>query len=126
MNRRFIRFLQVSIAGLDLLTLNLAILLIHIVLREKTSVDSFTSYFRFWLFLNMSWLVLCWISAIYDENHILSFEIFSRKTFRVYFTWLALAMVYLFFTREMEISRILSSSPFHYAVSFFSSIGSFT
>lgn len=106
MNRRFIRFLQVSIAGLDLLALNLAILLIHIVLREKTSVDSFTSYFRFWLFLNMSWLVLCWISAIYDENHILSFEIFSRKTFRVYFTWLALAVVYLFFTREMEISRI--------------------
>jgi putative colanic acid biosysnthesis UDP-glucose lipid carrier transferase len=106
MNRRFTRFLQVSIAGLDFLTLNLAILLIHSVLSAKTSVESFTSYFRFWLFLNMSWLALSWISAIYDEHHLISFEIFSRKTFRVYFTWLVLALVYLFFTRDMAISRV--------------------
>jgi putative colanic acid biosynthesis UDP-glucose lipid carrier transferase len=106
MNRRFIRFLQASVAGLDLLTLNLVVFLVHSFLNDKIPVGSFNNYFRFWLFLNTSWLALCWISAIYNEYHLLSFEIFSRKTFRVYFTWLAIVMMYLFFTREMEISKI--------------------
>ena len=106
MNRRFIRFLTVSIAGLDLLTLNLLVFLTHSFLFEKIPADLFTSYFRYWLFLNTSWLGLCWITAIYNEYHILSFETFSRKTFRVYIAWMAIVMIYLFYFRQVEISRI--------------------
>src|SRR5882762_6229348 len=99
MNRRFIRFLQASIAGLDLLTLNLAFI-------PRILPDLVNSYFRFWLFLNTSWLVLCWISAIYNEYHIMSFEIFARKSMRVYILWLAVIMMYLFFFRQNQLSRI--------------------
>ena len=105
MNRRFIRFLQASIAGLDLLTLNLAVTL-TLVFIPRIVPELVNSYFRFWLFLNTSWLVLCWISAIYNEYHIMSFEIFAKKSMRVYILWLAVIMMYLFFLRQTELSRI--------------------
>ena len=105
MNRRFIRFLQASIAGLDLLTLNLAVTL-TLVFISRIQPEFVNSYFRFWLFLNTSWLVLCWISAIYNEYHIMSFEIFARKSMRVYILWLAVIMMYLFFFRQNQLSRI--------------------
>ncbi|MFT3936678.1 MAG: undecaprenyl-phosphate glucose phosphotransferase [Chitinophagaceae bacterium] len=105
MNRRFIRFLQASIAGLDLLTLNLSITL-TVIFISKIQPDVVNAYFRFWLFLNTTWLLLCWISAIYNEYHIISFEIFARKSMRVYIMWLAIAMMYLFFFRQTQLSRI--------------------
>jgi len=105
MNRRFIRFLQASVAGLDLLTLNLAVTL-TLVFISKIQPEFVNAYFRFWLFLNTSWLVLCWISAIYNEYHIMSFEIFARKSMRVYILWLAVIMMYLFFFRQNQLSRI--------------------
>jgi putative colanic acid biosysnthesis UDP-glucose lipid carrier transferase len=105
MNRRFIRFLQASVAGLDLLTLNLAVSL-TLVFLPAIPPDFVNYYFRFWFFLNTSWLVLCWVSAIYNEYHIMSFEIFARKSMRVYIMWLAVTMMYLFFFRQNEISRI--------------------
>lgn len=104
MNRRFIRFLQASIAGLDLLTLNLAISL-TIVFITRIPPEYVNYYFRFWLFLNTSWLVLCWVSAIYNEYHIMSFEIFARKTMRVYILWVAILMMYLFFFQQNALSR---------------------
>ncbi|MEO6314991.1 MAG: undecaprenyl-phosphate glucose phosphotransferase, partial [Chitinophagaceae bacterium] len=105
MNRRFIRFLQASIAGLDLLTLNLAVT-ITLIFISRIQPEFVNAYFRFLLFLNTSWLVLCWISAIYNEYHIMSFEIFARKSMRVYILWLAVIMMYLFFFRQTELSRI--------------------
>ena len=105
MNRRFIRFLQASIAGLDLLTLNLAVSLTFFFIN-RIPQDYINYYFHFWLFLNTSWLVLCWASAIYNEYHIMSFEIFARKTMRVYIFWVAVIMMYLFFFRQNELSRM--------------------
>lgn len=105
MNRRFIRFLQASVAGLDLLTLNLAVSL-TLVFIPGIPQNYVNYYFRFWLFLNTSWLLLCWVSAIYNEYHIMSFEIFARKTMRVYIMWMAVTMMYLFFFRQNELSRI--------------------
>jgi len=105
MNRRFIRFLQASIAGLDLLTLNMAVTL-TLVFISRIQPEFVNAYFRFWLFLNTSWLILCWVSAIYNEYHIMSFEIFARKSMRVYILWLAVIMMYLFFFRQTQLSRI--------------------
>jgi len=105
MNRRFIRFLQASIAGLDLLTLNLAVSL-TLVFITNIPTQYVNYYFRFWLFLNTSWLLICWATAIYNEYHIMSFEIFARKTMRVYILWVAVVMMYLFFFQQNELSRI--------------------
>lgn len=105
MNRRFIRFLQASIAGLDLLTLNLAVTL-TLIFISKIPPEYVNAYFRFWLFLNTSWLFLCWVSAIYNEYHIMSFEIFARKSMRVFILWLAVIMMYLFFLQQTELSRV--------------------
>lgn len=105
MNRRFIRFLQASIAGLDLLTLNLAVSL-TLVFVTSIPPQFINHYFRLWLFVNTSWLFICWISAIYNEYHIMSFEIFARKTMRVYIMWVAAVLAFLFFLQQTEISRI--------------------
>ncbi|MDE3248484.1 MAG: undecaprenyl-phosphate glucose phosphotransferase [Bacteroidota bacterium] len=105
MNRRFIRFLQASIAGLDLLTLNLAVSL-TLVFITSIPPQFINYYFRLWLFVNTSWLFICWISAIYNEYHIMSFEIFARKTMRVYIMWVAAVLAFLFFLQQNEISRI--------------------
>ena len=104
MNRRFIRFLQASIAGLDLLTLNMAVT-ITLIFISGIEPQFVNAYFKFWLFLNTSWLFLCWVSAIYNEYHIMSFEIFARKSMRVFILWLAVIMMYLFFFRQNELSR---------------------
>lgn len=104
MNRRFIRFIQASIAGLDLLTLNLAVSL-TLVFIYGIPAQYINLYFRFWLFINTSWLFICWVTAIYNEYHIISFEIFARKTMRVYILWVAVVMAYLFFLRQNELSR---------------------
>ncbi|MDQ3682076.1 MAG: undecaprenyl-phosphate glucose phosphotransferase [Bacteroidota bacterium] len=62
-------------------------------------------YFHYLIFLNVSWIVFAWLSRVYSENSIYSFEAFSRQTKHLYISWLCSIMIYLFFFRVTEISR---------------------
>ncbi|RYZ26419.1 MAG: undecaprenyl-phosphate glucose phosphotransferase, partial [Sphingobacteriales bacterium] len=85
MNYRFIRFLQLVLAGLDLITLNLIVLVTQLWLSDSIPVENFIVYARFWLFLNLAWMMVCWVGNVYNEKYINSFEMFARRTTRIYF-----------------------------------------
>ncbi len=109
MNYRFIRFLQLVLASLDLITLNLIVLISQLWLSEYIPVAHFVSYARFWLFLNLAWLLVCWVGNAYNEKYINSFELFSRRTTRIYFGWLGIVMLYLYFFQQFQLSRLFIS-----------------
>jgi putative colanic acid biosynthesis UDP-glucose lipid carrier transferase len=67
-------------------------------------------YFHYLIFLNVSWIVLAWFSRVYSEDNISSFETFSRQTKQLYILWLCSIMIYLFFYRKFELSRLFVSS----------------
>ena len=109
MNYRFIRFLQLVLAGLDLITLNLIVLVTQLWLSDLIPVTHFVVYARFWLFLNLAWLLVGWVGNVYNEKYINTFEMFSRRTTRVYFGWLGIVMLYLYFFQQFQLSRLFIS-----------------
>src|SRR3981081_3522817 len=100
MNRRFIGFLQIFIAGLDLVMVNQALYLANLFFGERIPAGYLTHYLSFWLFVNTSWLLLCLVCGVYGERSISSFESFVSKTIRLYFFWIASIMGYLFFFHQ--------------------------
>ena len=107
MNNRFSRLLQFFGITLDFLSLN-AVYFITRYLMQDGIVSDTTEYSYFWLWINTSWLLTSWISHLYSENIMGSFEMFSRRTMHTYFYWLLLIMMYLFFTWK---KRLLSAIP---------------
>lgn len=108
MNTRYYRIIQHAVLGLDLLTLNLLVIALQLGLHRMD--ESYTvAYSRFWIGLNVSWLFVSWVGNLYQEKYIVSFERFSRRTVRLYLYWLVLLMLYLFFARQYELSRLYIS-----------------
>jgi putative colanic acid biosysnthesis UDP-glucose lipid carrier transferase len=105
MNSRFLRLVQLCVFGLDLIALNVLILLLLYGLPMVHASGSMV-YAQFWMWLNVSWLIVTIVGNLYNEKNIASFEIFSRRTMHTYFYWLILVLVYLFFTRQIELSRL--------------------
>src|SRR5688500_8486617 len=109
MNYRFIRFLQLVLAGLDLITLNLIILVAELWLSDSIPVSHFVIYARFWLFLNLAWVLACGVANIYNEKYINTVELLARRTTRIYFGWLGIVVLYLYFFQQFRLSRLFIS-----------------
>lgn len=106
MNRQFERYLQISLVVLDLLVLNVFYFLTHILFNERIQSLYFSAYFQYWMLSNVMWLVLCFFLRTYAEKVILTFEYFTKRTIQVYLLWIIFMMFYLFFSRELKVSRI--------------------
>src|SRR5262245_47615995 len=107
MNKQFTRFLQISLAGLDLFSLNFVVILSQLWLKDYIPVEYYLQYAWFWFFLNISWIGLALAGNIYHEKFIVSFELFSRRTFRAFLFWLGMCMLYLYFFQQFHLSRLL-------------------
>ena len=105
MNNRYSRILQFYEIAMDFSTLNAVFFITKYLMRENISLES-AEYSYFWLWLNTAWLLTSWASQLYGEKTMASFEIFSRRTMHTYFYWLVLVLTYLFFARQLAISRI--------------------
>jgi len=105
MNKLFKRYLQINLIMLDLLVLNAAFLLPKFIFHSRIAASSTRAYITFWLFSICSWLTLSFISGNYVEKIILQFEHFTKRTVQVYTLWVIMILVYLFFSRETEVSR---------------------
>jgi putative colanic acid biosynthesis UDP-glucose lipid carrier transferase len=105
MSRSFVNFLQRTTIGMDLFMLNLVILVAYTFKRGYISRDVFTSYLFLGLFLNLAWIVVSWSTRVYAEKNIISFEMFSKKTMRAFILWLCMVLIYLFFLRQIILSR---------------------
>ena len=105
MNNRFSRLIQSVILCFDIVTLNALAILVWNNLGDINRHYR-TLYLYFWIVINASWLIISWMSRLYDRKRITSFEALLRGTTRNYFYWIVLVVFYLFFAHNYELSRI--------------------
>jgi len=106
LNRQFERYLQITLVTLDLLVLNLLFFVSRLLFAKTISSSSWDSYILYWTIANAGWLVLSFFLRTYAEKVILNFESFTKRTLQVYFFWIIFVMFYLYFSRELKISRL--------------------
>jgi len=106
MNRQFERYLQITLILLDLLVLNLIYFLCQLILQKQIFSNFSNAYFNYWIVSNLLWVLPSFILRTYADKIILSFEHFTKRTVQVYLLWVTFVLVYLFFTFEVNISRI--------------------
>ena len=102
MDRQFLRYLQITFKILDLLILNLIVNVASVIFIDHFPNKPEPSYFPFLIFMNLSWIILSWLTRIYREASISSFEGFFRRTHSLYLLWLCSVMMYLFFFSELN------------------------
>ncbi|MES1216422.1 MAG: undecaprenyl-phosphate glucose phosphotransferase [Bacteroidota bacterium] len=106
MNRRFLQFLQLTLAGLDFLILNLIYILLRIIFSDRISPEDAMSYFLYWATLNICWILLSWLGKVYSDTNILTFELFTKQTMRIYVVWVLCIFFYLFLSHKLSLSRL--------------------
>lgn len=106
MNRQFERYLQITLVVLDLVVLNLVFFICQIAFTKSIHYGTSNAYFRYLTIANASWLLLSFFLRTYAITNILYFESFTKRTIQVYLIWIILVLVYLFFFRELTISRL--------------------
>jgi putative colanic acid biosysnthesis UDP-glucose lipid carrier transferase len=106
MNKQFFRYLRTSFQVLDLIMLNGIIMILKSLFISRISDNVIPMYLHYLIFVNISWIILASLSKVYSKNNISSFETFSRQTKQLYILWLCSIMVYLFFYRKVDLSRL--------------------
>jgi len=86
--------------------LNLLFLISRLLFAKTISLSAWDSYILYWTIANAGWLVLSFFLRTYAEKVILDFESFTKRTLQVYFFWIIFVMFYLYFSRELKISRL--------------------
>ena len=112
MNRQFERYLQITLLLLDIVALNVVFFIFQIVFTNRFHFQSSDAYFKYILVANGAWLLLAFFLRTYSPNIILNFEDFTKRTIQVFLVWIILVLFYLFFSRELTVSRffIISST----------------
>jgi len=112
MNRQFERYLQITLVLLDLLILNTIFFICQVIFKTHLSSNTASAYFNFWVVSNIFWIVPSFLLRTYAGKIILSFEFFTKRTIQVYLLWIIFVLVYLFFSFEVNISRLFIFSIF--------------
>lgn len=105
MNQRLATLLRISFVILDILVLNLVFVICQYVFRDVIFLNK-VQYTYLWFFSNAAWVAASWATRIYQDTYIYSFEKFSRRTVTAYAYLLVLEMLYLFFNKDAQISRL--------------------
>ncbi|MEI6946679.1 undecaprenyl-phosphate glucose phosphotransferase [Paraflavisolibacter sp. H34] len=105
MNNRLMRLSQFGALVLDLAALNVLFLLLQYQMQRIEDV-LYLQYTYFLMFLSVSWIAVSYASYLYHFRNLLHYEGFCRCTMRVYFFWLMIVFLYLFFTRQFDLSRL--------------------
>ncbi len=106
MNTQFERYLQMTLVALDLFVITMAYLFCKVFFTDIIPVDYWNVYFQYWTISVSVWLVLCFLLRTYAGKIILVFEYFTKRTTQVYLIWIICMLFYLFFSRELRISRV--------------------
>ncbi|WP_235906239.1 undecaprenyl-phosphate glucose phosphotransferase [Ginsengibacter hankyongi] len=91
---------------LDLIILNLFYIFCFAIFNKNIGLFSHNTYLLFWTISNVLWIILSFMMRTYSEKIILSFEYFTKRTILVYLLWIISIMFYLFFSRQLELSRL--------------------
>jgi putative colanic acid biosysnthesis UDP-glucose lipid carrier transferase len=106
MKHRFLRSLQLRLAVLDVLMINIAFFSLQFLFLKYTHKPANAEYMYFIFFLNVVWVAIAWLKNIYHERFVGSFEQFTKVSMRAYLYLLLAVIIYLFFFRLMLISRL--------------------
>jgi len=98
--------MQIIFLALDLIALNIIFLISQFFFTKSIHSDASDAYFRYVTVANAAWLLLAFFFRTYSNNLILNFESFTKRTIQVYLLWMISVLVYLFFSRELIISRL--------------------
>lgn len=109
MNRSFISFIQLILVGLDIATINLIVVISYFLVASNKFSLFEPNYIHFWLALNIAWIIISWLNSIYKEKHITSFETFSRRSMSAFLYWVGCLILYFYFTRLVDLSRLFMS-----------------
>ncbi|ALJ00977.1 undecaprenyl-phosphate glucose phosphotransferase [Rufibacter tibetensis] len=107
MNNSFKRFLQLLFLVLDIVVLNVVYLIAQKIFEEDPESHFYMRYSQYWLIMNGIWLLLAWFGKVYATDSISYFERFLRATFRVYFVWAGINILYLYLPRVIQLSKPL-------------------
>jgi putative colanic acid biosynthesis UDP-glucose lipid carrier transferase len=91
---------------MDLFMMNFCFLLLGYLLNHRIPSLWDKTYMSFLFYTNIIWILLCFFSGTYTEKVMLQFESFTKRTVQVFLVWFILSMMYLFFSRVVEISRL--------------------
>lgn len=106
MNRQFERYLQITLVLLDLFAITFGYFFYNLFLTESIRTGYWSIYFQYWTISVAVWLILSFILRTYAGKIILVFEHFTKRTTQVYLLWIICMLFYLFFSRELRISRL--------------------
>ena len=106
MKHRFLRSLQLRLAVLDVLVINIAFFSLQFLFLKYTHKRTNAEYMYFIFFLNVVWVAIAWLKNIYHERFVGCFEEFTKVSMRAYLYLLLAVIIYLFFFRLMLISRL--------------------
>jgi len=105
-NKQFERYLQITLLTLDLIVLNLVYFICQIIFIKTVHFNSTDAYFRYLTVANAGWLALAFFLRTYSGSIILSFETFTKRTIQVFLAWIIIILFYLYFSRELVVSRL--------------------
>ncbi len=91
---------------IDFLILNLIFLFAIQLSASEISLKGESTYAYFLFYSNIAWLGASWANSIYQAHNIATFETFCRKTAKAYIYYLAFSLAYLFFFKQVDISRL--------------------
>lgn len=112
MNQQFERYLQLTLLALDLIVLNIVYFICQILFTKTLHFNSTDAYVKYLIIANIAWLLLAFFLRTYSNTIIFDFESFTKRTLQVFLVWTIIILFYLFFSRELIISRffILAST----------------
>ncbi len=120
MNKQFMRFLQGTLVLLDIIVLNIVFLICKFFFKEDIPQDYSKYYYQYWILINSFWVIFSWVGGVYAEKSIISFEIFSSRTLKIYIIWFLAIILLLFLTKEVYLSRFfIFSSNFVFGLGLF-------
>jgi putative colanic acid biosynthesis UDP-glucose lipid carrier transferase len=112
LNQQFERYLQLTLLALDLIVLNIVYFICQILFTKTLHFNSTDAYVKYLIIANIAWLLLAFFLRTYSNTIIFDFESFTKRTLQVFLVWTIIILFYLFFSRELIISRffILAST----------------
>ncbi len=110
MNRRLFQFLGLTFITLDLLSINLAYAVAMFWFPANVPETYKVQYYQLNLLLNIGWIIVAFLSNVYQSRPLSSFEHFAKRTMNAFIYFMGLVMLYLYFNQQIQISRIFITS----------------
>jgi putative colanic acid biosynthesis UDP-glucose lipid carrier transferase len=104
-NRQFERYLQITLFVIDIIILNVVFIIFQLIFTDSIHIKTNDAYFKYISVANIAWILLAFFLRTYANSIILNFEDFTKRAIQVFLIWIIIILFYLFFSRELVISR---------------------